>query len=198
MNIVFLGKPGSGKGTQNKLISEQFNMIPVIAGDILRDEKKSGSKLGRKISSLIDKGNLVPDGVIDNLVEKYLEYCALDYIQTGFIFDGYPRTIKQGENLDEIMDMCNTKIDIILFLEVPEKTLIERILERGKTSGREDDQDIDIIKQRMKNYDDVTKPLINYYKNKLVIIDGTKSIEDINIDIKKVLIRMLTQKIKKR
>lgn len=195
MNVVFLGAPGSGKGTQNKLITEQYNLVSVIAGDILRLEKKSGSPLGNEIASIIDKGNLVPDEMIDNLIENHLSKCAIDTIKTGYIFDGYPRTIKQGQNLDKIMEFHKTNIDVVFFLDVDEEVLIKRILERGKTSGREDDRNETIIRQRMKNYHEVTAPLKEYYKKKLVVLDGSQPIEDVNKKVRDTFMEIV--KIKK-
>jgi len=190
MNIVLIGKPGCGKGTQNKLITERFNLISIISGDLLRTEKKSGSKLGKEIESIIDKGNLVPDEIIDKIIEEYLVKCGIkELIPTGYIFDGYPRTINQSKKLDELVD-----IDIVFFLDVDQDTLVKRILERGKTSGREDDQDRDIIIQRMDNYKKDTEPIKEYYINKLVTLDGTKDVDQIHLEIIKSFIQKVTEK----
>ena len=194
MNIVLLGPPGSGKGTQGKIVSNTYNMISVIAGDILRAEKRSGSKLGDEIKAIIDKGNLVPDEMIDQIMDKFLDNCGMRMIKTGYIFDGYPRTVGQAKHLDKICDKYKTKIDLVIFLDVDKEVLIERILERGKTSGREDDKNEKIIRQRMDNYVKLTEPVKEYYGEKLISIDGTKSIDDINQEIRGVMTKMFSEK----
>jgi len=195
MNIIFLGAPGSGKGTQSELISKQYNLIPLVAGDILRDEKKSKSELGRRISSIMDKGDLLPDSMIDTIIENQLETYAISIVKTGFIFDGYPRTIGQGKFLDGVMDKYESNIDLVLFLDVDEDELIKRLLERGKTSNRDDDKDESIIKKRMLNYHKSTNPLKEFYKDKIVIIDGMRTIEEINEEIREVITRENMRKI---
>lgn len=198
MNIVFLGAPGSGKGTQSSKITNQYDLISVVAGDILREEKKSGSDIGKEIASIIDKGNLVPDKMIDEIIEKYLWKCAISNIPTGYVFDGYPRTIGQGKNLDRIMSKYDTEIDVVFFLDVDQEILVKRLLERGKTSGREDDKDEDTIRQRMKNYFELTEPLKSFYKDKIIIIDGSESVDEINEIIKENMTRLAMRKIIKK
>ncbi|CAG7580318.1 MAG: Adenylate kinase [uncultured marine phage] len=194
MNVVLLGPPGSGKGTQGKIVTNQFNLISVIAGDILRAEKRSGSKLGDEIKEIIDKGNLVPDEMIDTIMDKFLINCGMRMIKTGFVFDGYPRTLGQAEYLDKICEKYETQIDLVFFFDVEKEVLIKRILERGKTSGREDDKDKNIISKRMDNYDKLTAPVKDYYKEKLVVLDGSKSIDDINQEIRTVMTKKFSEK----
>jgi adenylate kinase len=170
-NIILLGAPGSGKGTLGKQLAEKYGYTLISTGDILREEKKSGSEIGKKINDILGKGNLVPDEIVNQIVENKLKN-----FDGQFILDGFPRTVPQGEFLDTIAD-----IGLVIYLEVSDNTIRERILERGKTSGREDDQNVDIINRRILQYKTETKPLIEFYgdKNILATIDGEESINEV-------------------
>ena len=172
-NIVLLGPPGSGKGTLAKQLVQKYGYTLVSTGDILREEKKSGSEIGKEISDILGKGNLVPDEVVNQVIKNKIK----DFEPMGrVIFDGFPRTVVQGEFLDTIAD-----IGLVIYLEVSDDTIRERILERGKTSGREDDQSIDIIDRRIYQYKTETKPLIDFYGDKKILatIDGEESIKEV-------------------
>ena len=172
-NIVLLGAPGSGKGTLAKQLAEKYGYTLITTGDILREEKKSGSEIGKKINDILGKGNLVPDEIVNQIIKNKLE----NYVPNSrIIFDGFPRTVVQGEFLDTIAD-----IGLVIYLEVSDNTIRERILERGKTSGREDDQSIDIINRRILQYKTETKPLIDFYGDKKILatIDGEESISEV-------------------
>jgi adenylate kinase len=172
-NIVLLGAPGSGKGTLAKQLSEKYGYTLITTGDILREEKRSGSEIGKKINDILGKGNLVPDDIVNEIIKNKLE----KYLPNSrIIFDGFPRTVVQGEFLDTIAD-----IELVIYLEVSDDTIRERIIERGKTSGREDDQSIDIINRRILQYKTETKPLIDFYDSKKIIatIDGEESINEV-------------------
>lgn len=170
-NIILLGAPGSGKGTLGKQLAEKYGYTLISTGDILREEKKSGSEIGKKINDILGKGNLVPDEIVNQIVQNKLKN-----FEDQFILDGFPRTVPQGEFLDTIAD-----VGLVIYLEVSDNTIRERILERGKTSGREDDQNVDIINLRILQYKLETKPLIDFYGNKKILatIDGEKSINEV-------------------
>jgi len=172
-NIVLLSAPGGGKGTLSKQLLQKYGYTLVSTGDILREEKKSGSEIGKKINDILGKGNLVPDEIVNQIIKNKLE----NYLPNSrIIFDGFPRTVVQGEFLDTI-----AHIGLVIYLEVSDNTIRERILERGKTSGREDDQSIDIINRRILQYKTETKPLIDFYGDKKILatIDGEESINEV-------------------
>ena len=170
-NIVLLGAPGSGKGTLAKQLAEKYGYTLITTGDILREEKRSGSEIGKKINDILGKGNLVPDDIVNQIIKNKVEGL------TGqLILDGFPRTVVQGEFLDKISD-----IGLVIYLEVSDNTIRERIIERGKTSGREDDQSVDIINRRILQYKLETKPLVDFYGSKKILatIDGEESINEV-------------------
>jgi len=162
LNIVIFGGPGSGKGTQSKLIAEKFNLIHLSTGDLLRDEAASGSELGKLIHSFIDKGNLVPDQVMLDILSTTIDNLKG---KKGVIFDGFPRTIAQAEALDEILENKNEKLNLLLHLQVADEILQERMLYRSKTSGRSDDTP-ETIKKRIDIYHQLTAPVIDYYRHR--------------------------------
>ena len=178
-NIIFLGPPGSGKGTMTNLLKDEMEYNLVCTGDILRTEKKSGSELGKKISDLIDKGNLVPDEIVDEMIQN-----ELNKVTGPVLLDGYPRTIAQAENLDKLLDSVT-----VIWLDVPEEVTIQRNLERGKTSKRPDDANVDVIKQRLDNYNKETAPVKEWYSKtgRIVEVDGIGSIPEVLERIKKSL-----------
>ncbi|MBP8982855.1 MAG: adenylate kinase, partial [Bacteroidales bacterium] len=162
LNIVIFGGPGSGKGTQSALIAEKYNLIHLSTGDLLRDEVASGSELGKLIHSFIDKGNLVPDQLMLDILSRTIDNLNG---KKGVIFDGFPRTIAQAEALDEILEKRNEKLNLLLHLKVADEILQERMLFRSKTSGRSDDTP-ETIKKRIDIYHQVTAPVINYYRHR--------------------------------
>lgn len=186
-HIVITGAPGSGKGTMTELILEEGNYMSIIAGDLLRKEKNTGSELGDKIASIIDKGNLVPDETITNIISKEIDNLSDEIVfdkETGIVFDGYPRSVQQAIDLDGFVN-----IDIAIYLKCDEEELVKRLLKRGETSGREDDANESIIRDRMANYWEITDPVTAYYQNqgKYIEIDGNRSINEVFSDIKKLL-----------
>lgn len=179
MNIVLFGPPGAGKGTQAYKIVEQFGFIHLSTGDIFRRNIKSQNELGKLASSFMDKGELVPDDVTIKMLEAEVKKHPE---AKGIIFDGFPRTKDQAKALDVFLSsQYNSKVDKMLSLEVEDEELIERLLERGKTSGRPDDANADVIKSRIKEYNKKTAPLKEYYKghNKHHGIDGVGSVDEI-------------------
>ena len=163
MNIVIMGPPGAGKGTICEKLTKDYNYKLISAGDLLREEKSSVSELGNEIASIIDKGNLVPDGMITTIILSELD----DNEDDSFLVDGYPRTIRQGNSLDNMMDVSK-----VIWLNVSEETTIKRNLNRGKTSNRPDDANEEVIKERIKNYNETSAPLKDFYKERIIEIDG--------------------------
>jgi len=177
-NIIIFGPPGAGKGTQSAKLLDNYNLTHLSTGDVFRSNIKGETELGLLAKSYIDKGELVPDEVTIAMVKDFVQQHA---DSTGFIFDGFPRTISQGEALSEILAEHNEKIDIVLALEVDEDELVKRLLERGKISGRADDQDEGTIRNRFKEYLNKTEPLLDFYRNKNLLhsVQGMGSIDDI-------------------
>ena len=185
MNIVIFGPPGAGKGTQSKYIVDKYNLHQLSTGDLLRKEIKDKTALGLKISSIINSGELVSDQIVGNLIENFI---SKDKYKDKIIFDGYPRTLNQAQNLDELLKKYDQKIDIVLKLSVSLETVKKRILERQSQEKREDDNEQIAIK-RYKTYEKSSKPVIDYYKhsNLLKVINGEASISEINIEISGIL-----------
>lgn len=178
-NIILLGAPGSGKGTLAKQLKDKYGYTLITAGDLLRAEKKSESEIGNKIKHLLGKGNLVPDELINQIIQR-----EISKSQEPFILDGFPRTLAQGKFLDTITD-----VNLVIYLEVSDNTIRERILERGKTSGREDDQSVYIIERRILQFKEETFPLIDFYKNKKILayLNGEESIKEVFNQVENVL-----------
>lgn len=168
--LLLMGAPGSGKGTQAIFLSEKLGIPTISTGEILRKELESASPLGEEIRSFLDSGNLVPDEIIVNVVNKRLKE---NDCNSGFILDGYPRTFNQALALDTFLEGLSLAINRVISLEVPDQELIERILNRSKESARTDDNEI-IIKRRLKLFHEETKKTIDYYANKKIVsfVDG--------------------------
>ncbi len=177
LNLILFGPPGAGKGTQSQFLREKYGLTYISTGEILREEIAAETELGLQVKEIISKGNLVSDEIVADIIESKI---AKNLQSSGFLFDGYPRTVKQAETLTNILKKFNMSLSGVLSLEVPEELLIERMLERGKTSGRADDN-IDSIKHRFVEYDNKTKPVLDYYKDsgKLYAINGVGEIQDI-------------------
>jgi len=178
INLVLFGPPGAGKGTQSEKLIQQYQFVHLSTGDILRSEIKAGTELGLKAAKLMDQGILVPDEVVIGMIENKLK---AHRDAKGFIFDGFPRTVKQAEALDELLSQYGEKISLMVALEVPDDVLLARLLERGKSSGRPDDQNEDLIAKRIEEYNNKTAPVADFYKQqgKLHPIHGVGSIEEI-------------------
>lgn len=178
INLVLFGPPGSGKGTQADLIVEKFNLLHISTGDLFRYEMGNDTALGIEAKSFISKGDLVPDRITTGMLENKMN---LTPAPNGRIFDGYPRNINQSESLDKILEDRDEHVTHLLALDVDDEEIVKRILNRGKTSGRADDNDESIIRNRIKVYKSETQPVFEYYEAKGLAhkIDGIGSIEDI-------------------
>ncbi|WP_353778892.1 adenylate kinase [Winogradskyella sp. 3972H.M.0a.05] len=177
-NIVLFGPPGAGKGTQANFLKEKYNLVHISTGDVFRFNIKNETALGMLAKSYMDKGDLVPDKVTIDMLNAEVEKNA---DANGFIFDGFPRTNAQAESLDNLMNSKDSQINAMIALEVDDEILVQRLLERGKTSGRPDDADEGIIRNRIKEYYDKTAILKDYYsaQGKYYGVDGVGSIEEI-------------------
>jgi len=186
LNLILFGPPGAGKGTQSEKIIAKYNLIHLSTGDLLRSEIQAGTELGLRAKTLMDQGLLVPDEVVIGMIEHKLK----DHRDAaGFIFDGFPRTVKQSEALDELLARYNESISVMVALVVDDNELLSRLLNRGKTSGRPDDQNEELISKRIQEYNSKTKPVADYYqeKGKFTAIDGIGEIEAIFAEISKAI-----------
>jgi len=186
LNLILFGKPGSGKGTQASLIKNKYSLVHISTGDVFRKNMSNKTDLGMLAKGYMEKGELVPDEVTVNMLKEELEYhlpCE------GFIFDGFPRTSYQAEKLDALLTKYSLNIHLTIALDVDNETLIKRLLNRGKSSGRADDQSEDKINKRLQEYDKKTKPLIEFYtkQNKYKSINGIGEMDDITARIVNLL-----------
>ena len=185
MNIIIFGPPGAGKGTQSKFIVKNFNMFQLSTGEYLRNEIAKNTTVGKKISSIINTGSLVSDDIVSNLIEKVIS--NLKY-QNNIIFDGYPRSLNQAKNLDNLLKKYSQKINLVLKLSVSLEIIKRRISERRNLEKRTDDNE-EIAVKRYQTYEESTEPVIEYYKklNLLKVIDGERSIDQINKEISDII-----------
>lgn len=178
LNIILFGPPGSGKGTQANKLVEKYNLLHISTGDLFRYEMGNDTPLGKLAKSYIAKGELVPDEVTIGMLKNKVD--ANPDVE-GYIFDGFPRNIDQSKALDEILEEKGTGVSCLLQLDVDDNEIVKRILNRGKTSGRSDDNDESIIRNRIKIFNDETAPVYNYYaeSDKSKRINGIGSLEEI-------------------
>lgn len=177
LNLIIFGAPGSGKGTQSENLIKKYNLAHISTGDVLRAEMKNETELGKLAEGYISKGQLVPDDVVIGMLANVLD-SKKD--AAGVIFDGFPRTIPQGEALEKMLKERGQDISIVVSLEVDEPELIDRLIKRGEQSGRSDDN-LETIKSRLDVYQNQTSPLKEHYKNteKLVSIQGVGTVDEI-------------------
>ncbi len=178
VNFLIFGPPGSGKGTQSVKLAEKFNLAHLSTGDMLRAEIAAGTELGKKMSSIMSKGELVPDEVVIEMIAGKIDSTK---DRAGFLFDGFPRTVAQTSALEKMLNERNMKLDSMLVLEVDHDELVKRLIARAELSGRPDDKDPAVIENRIDVYRDKTEPIINYCRERGIYqpVDGMGTIEDI-------------------
>ena len=183
MNVILFGAPGAGKGTQANFLINEFDLIQISTGDMLREAVKHQTELGKKVENIMANGDLVPDEIIFSLISNRLNDKDL---KNGFIFDGFPRNLKQAEKLEQIMNQRNINLDFVFHIDVDEDILASRIENRAKQEKitRKDDTSAVLI-ERLKVYNRETKPVLDYYskKNVLNVIDGMGTIEQVSSNI---------------
>lgn len=179
-NIVIFGGPGSGKGTQSAKIAQKYNLFHISTGDVLRDHIARGTDIGKVAKSYIDKGMLIPDKLMIKILEDILKSHSTANTHDGVIFDGFPRTLPQAQELDKLAEALGTEIAAVIGLDVPDEELTARMLKRGQESGRADDNE-KAIKTRLAVYHSQTQPLIEYYtqSGRYHNINGIGSVDEI-------------------
>lgn len=176
-NLILFGPPGSGKGTQSMRIAEKYNLVHISTGDIFRKEIRNKSTLGLKVQSIIEKGELVPDDLLVDILRSALQQAGTP---AGFVFDGFPRTLRQAGDLDKLLGETGEKVSVVLALDVDEEEIVTRLLKRAQLEGRKDDTE-EVIRNRMQVYHSQTHPLMDYYdrQGKFISLHGIGSIDDI-------------------
>lgn len=178
VNFLIFGPPGSGKGTQSVKLAEKFNLMHLSTGDMLRAEIAAGTDLGKKMSSIMSKGELVPDEVVIEMIAAMTDSTKN---KAGFLFDGFPRTVAQTEALENMLNERGMKIDCMLVLEVDHDELVKRLMLRAELSGRPDDKDPAVIENRIDVYREKTEPIIDYCRQRGIYqpVDGVGTIDEI-------------------
>jgi len=186
INIVLFGKPGAGKGTQAEFLKGKYNLTHLSTGDIFRYNIKNNTALGQLAKTFMDKGDLVPDEVTIKMLESEVDQ---NPHSAGFLFDGFPRTLAQADALDAFLQSKGQGITATVALEADDEILVQRLLERGKTSGRHDDQDEEKIRNRYQEYNEKTAPLMEYYQaqGKFYAVNGIGAIEEITERLSNVI-----------
>jgi adenylate kinase len=177
-NLILFGPPGSGKGTQSDKLVAKYGLIHLSTGNLLREEISQKTPLGLEAKNFMDKGQLVPDEVVIGMIDSSLEHHK---DATGFLFDGFPRNVAQAQALDKLLELKKTEINLVLALEVSEEELVKRLLNRGKTSGRSDDNDELVIRKRFAVYSNETTPVAEHYKRarKFQSVKGEGTVDEI-------------------
>jgi adenylate kinase len=179
--LIFLGPPGAGKGTQAKELADQLQIPHISTGDILRQALKDQTQLGIKAQSYMDKGELVPDHLVQDMVEERLKQTDTE---PGWILDGFPRTVQQASFLQALLQKLDQQGERVVNLDVPDDIVVARLLERGRKDDNED-----VIRRRLEVYRSETAPLINYYSSRkqLLIVNGNQSLEDVTVELTKAI-----------
>jgi len=191
LNIALFGPPGAGKGTQSEFLTEKYNLFYISTGDLLRKEMAGKTRLGLEAQSIIASGGLVPDEIIVQIIEKTI---TENPGSNGFLFDGFPRTYIQAYILEGLMIKLHTSLNCLISLNVPEEESVKRLLNRGLTSGRSDDNE-QVIRNRLKEYNEKTLPVLQFYKDRgiYVEVDGTVGIENVHTQITEIIRQELTK-----
>jgi adenylate kinase len=177
-NLILFGPPGSGKGTQSEKLVQQYGLIHLSTGNLLRQEIADKTPLGMEAKAFMDKGQLVPDEVVIGMIDSCIDHHPE---AKGFLFDGFPRTVAQAEALDKLLALREEEINLVLALEVTEQELVKRLLNRGKTSGRSDDTDEAVIRKRFAVYTGETSPVAGHYNEsgKFISVKGEGTVDEI-------------------
>jgi adenylate kinase len=185
LNVLLLGPQGAGKGTQARRIATEYGIPHVASGEILRDEMRAGTNLGERVREIYDRGDLVSDDLMIELIRNRLDQPDTD---AGFILDGFPRTTVQAEALDTMFSDIGRNFSVAFALQIPDKVAFERLRRRAELEGRADDTD-DAIRRRLENYHRETEPLIEYYRTRgnLVSVRGDRSENEVFADIQAAL-----------
>jgi len=191
LNVALFGPPGAGKGTQSEFLTKKYNLYYISTGDLLRKEMAGKTKLGLEAQSIIASGGLVPDEIIVQIIEKTI---TDNPGSNGFLFDGFPRTYIQAYILEGLMIKLHTSLNCLISLNVPEEESVKRLMNRGLTSGRSDDNEA-VIRNRLREYNEKTLPVLQFYKDKgiYVEVDGTTSIEDVHNQITRIISQELSK-----
>lgn len=193
LNIALFGPPGAGKGTQSKFLTERYKLIYISTGDLLRQEIDADTALGREAKGIIKKGGLVSDEIIVQIIEKTI---TDNPDANGFLFDGFPRTYIQAYILEGLMLKLHTTLNLLISIELPEEVSVKRLLERGKTSGRSDDNET-VVRNRLREYQEKTLPVLDFYKERgnYVSLIGNRSIEEVQESIRELIDKELSKKL---
>lgn len=177
VNIILFGAPGCGKGTQAARLAEHYDLYHISTGEVIRSEIKRGTELGKSMEGYISRGELAPDNIVVEMVRDYMR----THSDKGCIFDGFPRTTAQAEIFDTLLEEMNSKVDVMVYMDVPEEELIKRILLRGKDSGRADDASEDVIRNRIDVYREQTAIVAHHYaaQDKYAEIDGLGTFDEV-------------------
>ncbi|MBQ5828907.1 MAG: adenylate kinase [Alistipes sp.] len=177
VNIILFGAPGCGKGTQAARLAEHYDLYHISTGEVIRSEIKRGTELGKSMEGYISRGELAPDNIVVEMVRDYMR----THSDKGCIFDGFPRTTAQAEIFDTLLKEMNSKVDVMVYMDVPEEELIKRILLRGKDSGRADDASEDVIRNRIEVYREQTAIVAHHYaaQDKYAEIDGLGTFDEV-------------------
>ncbi len=179
LRVILMGPPGSGKGTQGEILSSLWHIPRIAPGDIFRTEIKAQTELGLQVKAFSDSGTLVPDEIVTAMMRSRL---SQPDTKLGWLLDGFPRTVGQAESLDTLLAELTQAYDYVINLEVPDQILIDRLKIRAEIDGRTDDSE-DVIKNRLQEYYAKTKPLLDFYGQKVIVIDGTLTLEEVTKDI---------------
>lgn len=177
VNIILFGAPGCGKGTQAARLAEHYDLYHISTGEVIRSEIKRGTELGKSMEGYISRGELAPDNIVVEMVRDYMR----THSDKGCIFDGFPRTTAQAEIFDTLLEQMGSKVDVMVYMDVPEEELIKRILLRGKDSGRADDASEDVIRNRIEIYREQTAIVAHHYaaQDKYAEIDGLGTFDEV-------------------
>ncbi|NTW24855.1 MAG: adenylate kinase [Lentimicrobium sp.] len=191
LNVALFGPPGAGKGTQSEFLTKKYNLFYISTGDLLRKEMLGKTRLGLEAQGIIASGGLVPDEIIVQIIEKTI---TENPGSNGFLFDGFPRTYIQAYILEGLMIKLHTSLNCLISLSVPEEESVKRLMNRGLTSGRSDDNE-QVIRNRLKEYNDKTLPVLQFYKDRgiYVEVDGTSGIEEVHEQITQIIRQELSK-----